>query len=321
MATMQHGVYIVTHTDSLRGGLVDTNGELVVRSFDAPVEMTPEEFEKIPLEDCIVQERCEGTIIRLVKRGDGSLWLSTHNVADLDTHPANWGARGFRKAFDAYVLPSIRQEDLETGLIYIILLQDTENRLVRCPYNGGIHLATLEKDNGVFRRVERDIGLRKPRNMTEQEALDYLEQYPDRPGVVVLSSDPEDLSTVNVVPEEYRSLLRVRNNEPHLLKRAMQLIHEGDHDTFHRLVALFPEYEDFLLRNLMADFARLADLYNRRYVAVGRRTQYISAAKPVHNFMLALHRQHGVNKDLTCGDVEEALTNMPIFEARRIVTA
>lgn len=342
------GRYMLCHDGTRRGHVYRVKGatsqpnedDLIQRGFDFPDEMTIGELRSAEVEGSfVIQRRYEGTILRL-SIDDGELIVSTHKMLDIlnstDGMRAAWGNRPFRLAFDQFVLPQINREALQENHVYILLLQDPDNRLVsRVEAPGAYHLTTLVKVDGKFRREECDIGLPKPEilEMTVEELCDWLDQQDplECAGAVILSDDPTDLKTYNVVTERYRQLLTVRANNPHLLKRALAL-EKSDPERFQQLCEIFPEYAS-LFNNINERVTKvlttkpngLLDLFHRRHVGRNGVKENVKVVPCVHKFLISLRDQHIKSRQservfyVNYATMLNKLCQIPVGQALRII--
>lgn len=304
--------YTLVNDSKRRGYVYDTEKmNLVLRSFDHPENISSMMLADRFTDDEITsnykfQVKQEGTILRVMidPHADESLpiedrlLVSTHKNVNIKLNPASWGSRGFYVSFRQFVLPHMKLDELKPEHVYIILLQDTENRLVTKVSNGGIHLATLQLVEDEFIRVpELDIGLPHPQDATFDFVKDlsywFSESDPmECAGIVALSRDPKVLSTINITTPEYDSLLRIRMNEPHLLKRAVDV--EGT-DKFLLLCKLFPEYDFTEITDRLARTSqRLWKLYHQRHID----GDVIQLIQPLHIFFMSLVNKHKKTIDL-----------------------
>jgi len=320
----QSGVAVL-NTSEKRGHIHQVNngdlGAKIGQSFDFPTIYTtssiPKDFDPSQF---LIQERLEGTILRiwLAVQPDGTLKLyaSTHKIPDI-SEGGSWGARSFHKAAIQFVYPKLKLENMAPGAVYIVLLQDTENKMGCKCENGGVHLATLVNDETSpcgFARVECDIGLPKPNEhtfSTRQELVDALNELDSQTigertvaGFVALSKNPQDMSTINLFSDGYDAVIEARNNEPHLMKRVSELwdqahnkglsaeIQATAREHLQTLNLLFPEYAevfatDFAMR-LHVGANTLNALYKRRHI----QNERIELPKPVHFFLMSLRNRH-----------------------------
>lgn len=360
----QSGVAVL-NTDTKRGHIhrVANGGDLgakIGQSFDFPTIYTtssiPVDFDPSQF---LIQERLEGTILRiwLAVQPDGTLKLyaSTHKIPDI-SEGGSWGARSFHKAASQFVYPKLKLENMAPGAVYIVLLQDTENKMGCKCENGGVHLATLVNDETSpcgFTRVERDIGLPKPNEhtfSTRQELVDALNELDSQvvgersvAGFVALSKNPQDMSTINLISDGYDAVIEARNNEPHLMKRVSELWDQAHNkglsveiqvtarEHLQTLNLLFPEYaevfaDDFANR-LHDCVTMLNDLYKRRHI----QNEIIELPKPVHFFMMSLRNRHVESRRRAKADpsqrvfyasyntIMSSLQHIPICEAIKIM--
>ncbi len=361
----QAGDVAVVSDDKRRGFIhtIEGNelGGLVGRSFDyptclnasdLPINFNPNEWN--------LQELCPGTILRVWLKPEGlkpeggpnKLMASTHNIPDI-SDGGNWGARGFNKAFQNFVVPHLDLSAMTTGSIYIILLQDVENKTGCNCENGGIHLTTLVREESGFVRVDTNIGLPKAKTVTfadRQEMIDALAALDTQSvvertvaGYVALSTDPANMSTMNIYSDEYENLLKARNNEPHLLKRVCELwsnatrleIETSEIETARRhlgvLGQLFPQYGEIFEENFMQRFHNAGKYLNSLFVKRHITGERITLPPNVHRFMKSLRERHLTsfhqNKTdpsryvfrVTYNSMLSSLQHIPVYEALKII--
>lgn len=361
MKVNQDGDVAVVSDDTRRGFIhqVEGNelGALVGRSFDYPTRHTasslPADFDP---KQHVLQELLPGTILRVWLKpnadGTNTLMASTHNIPDI-RDGGNWGARGFNKAFQSFVVPHLNIGAMSPGSVYIILLQDEENKTGCNCVNGGIHLTTLIPSEGGFVRTDTDIGLPKAKTVTfanRQELIDALAALDAQPvgertvaGFVALSSDPTDMSTTNIVSDEYEELLAARNNEPHLLKRVVELwstvtrkdLEQSEVEEARQhlsvLSQLFPQYsavfDEGFMQKLHIAGKYLTALFAKRHI----NGEQITLPKNVHFYMISLRKRHVTsllqNKEdptryvflVTYNSMLTSLQHIPIFEALHLI--
>lgn len=339
------GRYMLRHDRERRGHVYRISNrdqpseeDLIQRGFDYPVEMTTAELVGAEVEgDYVIQRRYEGTILRM-SVVEGELMVSTHkmlNILSPDGMRASWGNRPFSSAFQKFVLPQINQDALQENHVYILLLQDPDNRLVsRVEVPGAYHLTTLVKVDDQFHRTDCDIGLPKPEILekTVEELCVWLDQQDplECAGAVILSDDPTDLTTHNVVTERYRQLLTARANNPYLLKRALAL-EKSDPEGFQRLCEIFPEYAP-LFNNINERITKvltkpngLLDLFRRRHVGRNGVKENVKVVPHVHKFLISLRDQHVKSRQsehvfyVNYNTMLNKLCQIPVGQAQRII--
>lgn len=345
-------VFTLVHNSRQRGHVYrrdDESSGPISRSFDFPKKVSVNELSSIPIEELMFQRMCEGTIVRVGYDPKSSRqFFTTHR--NLDARRASWGARQFGVVYDQFVAPILASRGIDfsspelSGLTFVLLLQDPENKQVCQMQLGAVHLTTLRPTDTGFERIEVDLGLPKPETVqvSSYEQLNYVVESIDplvNSGVVALYRDPTRLDTFNIYSDKWIELTTARNNNPHLVKRYLELDTENSQKLRDKLTALFPEYSDLLkpglYYRLLPVCRELANVFVKRTVHRLR----IIIAPHAHKFLmtrvnpwyqqrrrarldqrtLPLNQQRHYSDRVTEEVVLGLLVNIPPFEIRRIV--
>jgi hypothetical protein len=242
----------------MRGTIIDTKTNRVVQngSFH-PYEFTVSERNKFDettsllnhkFEDMDVQNSCEGTIIRVFYHN--SWYVSTHNK--LDSASSKWGSTtsfktlfevGLKEDYDLTLRTLFDSLNLRYRYTFIILA-DENTRFACVPatekkvYFLSCSDPVEEANFGLVDKVPRPSQIFR----NTDEVFDYVDKMTapfKYQGLLLIHKNG---SQYRVKCEEYAKLYMVRNNEPSIPFRYLQLKCQKDETTAALLKDMFPQH-------------------------------------------------------------------------------
>lgn len=263
-----------------RGTIIDNKTKKVVKEGSFfPYEFTEDEQQKCKekmdalnhkLEDMDVEYSYEGTIIRIFYYKQW--YISTHRK--LDSGRSKWGStNSFKFLFEEGLKESYNMslKDLFTNLNlrceYTFMVMADENTRFVCSTNHPKKVYFLGSNDPDKENVKID-GLPKPYKFnTLDDIFGFVKgmKYPfNQQGLLLVHKNG---SQYRIISNEYSKLFKVRNNEPSIPYRYLQLKSQNDHESIDLLKKLFPKYiETFESYNLY--ISKLVDIiyleYNKR---------------------------------------------------------
>jgi hypothetical protein len=229
-------------------GLVFNKDQLVASSLGFTPEYTEKEIDSISelnldLDNYSFFSSEEGTSLRVFfhKRW----YLSTHHR--LDAFNSRWGcSESFGEIFNKCVSPSFLSE-LNPSNVYFFLVRNTDKNRMICkePSEYTVyHTGTLV--NNLTFQLTDDIKVPKQKELffsDKKELEDYVSNCDPfiSQGVIVFRKDGSGRQ-FKIMNSMYQNYLRVRNNEPDLKFRYLQLWRNQD-SLYNTFIKIYPEFE------------------------------------------------------------------------------
>lgn len=257
--TEEHGQNNCLFEDNLRryrGTIIDNKTKKIVKKGSFfPYEFTENEQEECrekmevlnhKLEDMDIQYSYEGTIIRIFYHQQW--YISTHRK--LDAGRSKWGSdKSFKFLFEEGLKESYNMslKDLFTRLNlrceYTFMVMADENTRFVCNANHTKKVYLVGSNDPDVSILKID-GLPKPQNTFNSldNIFDYVKgmQYPfTQQGLLLVHKNG---SQYRIISNEYAKLFKVRNNEPSIPYRYLQLKSQNDQESIDLLKKLFPKY-------------------------------------------------------------------------------
>ena len=228
-------------------GLVFDHEILVSSSLGFPPEYNEEEKVEFNLEDYSYFSSEEGTLLRVFYHQ--KWYLSTHRK--LDAFKSRWGSN---QSFGDIFLKCIQQsfdeftEKLCQHHVYFFLIRNTKETRIVCnpPDKYTVyHIGTL-LNNETF-NIQLDIGITKQEKLkfeNKNEIYNYVKTCDpfEKQGIIAFKNDGSG-KHFKIVSSEYQNYIRVRNNEPDLNFRFLQLLRDQTSSVFQTFLKLYPEYK------------------------------------------------------------------------------
>ena len=303
-------------------GVVFHGEDVVMRGFPYTIEYTEKDNEKeindnvISIFDkCVFYDSYEGSLIRMFHYG-GKWYLSTNRK--LDAFRSKWASREsfgsfFQKALEYEVENNERLRDalnfdketdniiekfqgiLDTSKQYMfLLLNNAENRIVcDAPEHPTVfHVGTFINFE---LSMDEDVYIPHPRkhefaNIGELNSYVKEVDYKVLQGVIVFAPDNKQYKIFN---DEYKELYAVRNNEPSIKFRYLQVrMNKKYNDALHFLYPNFaPAFEEY--ENTLHDIAK--EIQNS-YIARFIKKEYVSVDVNRYSIISAVHRWHQIDR-------------------------
>ena len=226
-------------------GLVFHRDQLIASSLGFTPEYTEKEIDSIKdfdLESYSFFTSEEGTLLRLFFHK--KWYLSTHHR--LDAFNSRWGSHeSFGEIFSKCVTSNYTQH-LNPSNVYFFLVRNTKQNRMVCkePEEYTVyHVGTLI--NNVF-DLKDDIQFPKQTELFFTDKS-HLERYVSEcdpfvtQGVIAFKKDGS--GQFKMINSKYQHYLRIRNNEPDLKFRYLQLWRNQD-SLYHTFLELYPEFEN-----------------------------------------------------------------------------
>ena len=254
-------------------GLVFDENILVASSLGFTPEYNETEIPNLTLADYSFFSAEEGTLLRVFFHK--KWYLSTHRK--LDAFKSRWGSN---ESFGDIFLKSLNRsfDDLVSNLnefnVYFFLIRNTkETRIVsHAPETPKVyHVGTLV-NNEVF-DMNIDIGIPHQQELTF-ENLDSVSNYVsncnplETQGLIAFSKDGTG-KQLKIVNSKYQSYTRIRNNEPDLTFRFLQLWRDQISPLYQQFLELYPQYNgkaDVYLNHSFKIAKYLHNLYFKKFV-------------------------------------------------------
>jgi hypothetical protein len=254
-------------------GLVYNNSTLVASSLGYTEEYNEQQISSIPrdISNYVFFPAKEGTLLRLYFH---TKWqLSTHRK--LDAFKSRWGSsESFGEIFLKCLDTSF--EDLTSALnpsnVYFFLVRNTKDtRIVSHPPSSYqmYHVGTL-LNNQTFDMSS--IGLpqqEKIENVSLQNLQEYVMMCDPFQTQGVIGFDPQTGKQVKIVNSTYQNYVRIRNNEPDVQFRFLELWRDQTSPLFRSFLDLYPQFSSkiALYTNYSYKIAKyLHNLYYKKFV-------------------------------------------------------
>jgi len=293
-------------------GLICDKDNIIARSLGYTCEYTNEDdLSSIDLTKVACYPALEGTLLRLFSYKN-KWFISTHRK--LDAFTSRWGGNQTfgdiaSKALEALDISyDIWTTTLNPSHVYFILVRNTDSTRVvsQSPSIPTIfHIATL-LNNEVF-DLEMSIGLPKQERLCFQ-SLTQLQSYvydcnPELQQGVILFDTASGTPT-KIVNVNYQNKARVRNNEPDLSFRYLELWRDMTSPLYQTFVELYPEFGNKSQKyvNLSFKIAKhLHNLYFAKFVKKDKKimkTEEWMIVKYVHEWYWAERQTRKVTLDV-----------------------
>lgn len=188
----------------------------------------------------------EGTLLRVFFHK--KWYISTHRK--LDSFKSKWGSN---ESFGDIFLKCLGKnfEEFTSTLceynVYFFLIRNTKETRIVCnpPEKNTIyHVGTL-LNNEKF-DMELDIGIKKQEKLnfsSLDEVYNYVKNCDpfEKQGVILFQNDYSG-KNFKIVNSEYQNYVRVRNNEPDLNFRFLQLLRDQTSGIFQSFLKMYPKY-------------------------------------------------------------------------------
>ena len=293
-----------------RGLIKNKNGEILYYSLPYTNEYTVDTlYNDIQLNDYDIYRSIEGTLIRVFNHNDK--WYITTN-RKLDAFTSYWSSQeSFGKIFvNALftIYPNNINMILETFLnnlqkekIYFFLLKSTnENRIV-CnvtpPYV--YYIGHYKKDEQNILNYQEDELVEFPRiekinDITSTEELyDYVENKTnpfEYQGLIMFHKTQN--TQLKILNKEYLSYWKLRNNNPNLYVRYLELRQSEDLEKFIQLYPKFVVISDRIENHIIEITKKIYDAYIDRFI----KKKYISLPKYEYLILRKAHEWHVQNR-------------------------
>jgi hypothetical protein len=233
-------------------GLVFENSVLVASSLGYTPEYNEDQIESIPqLDDITISnynffKSEEGTLLRVFYHK--KWYLSTHRK--LDAFKSRWGSNeSFGEIFLKCIGMSFEEftSNLETYHVYLFFIRNTaETRIVSVPPEKYeiYHVGTL-LNNEKF-DVNHSIGLPK-QEQVNFSSLQEIRQYVSNcnplqsQGVIAFLNDDSG-KHFKIINSQYQNYTRIRNNEPDLKFRFLELWRDQTSPLFQTFLYIYPQF-------------------------------------------------------------------------------
>lgn len=304
--TNEDDEYVKKH----RGVIKNKNGEILYYSLPYTNEYTVDTlYNDIKLEEYDIYHSIEGTLIRVFHHNEK--WYITTN-RKLDAFSSYWSSQeSFGKIFVnalCTIYPNNVNMILETFLnnlekenIYFFLLKSTnENRIV-CHINSPYvyYIGHYKKDNQEkvcnfeselieFPRIEKLENL----NSTE-ELYDYVETKinPFEYQGLIMFHKTKNIQ-LKILNKEYVSYWKLRNNNPNLYIRYLELRQTEDLEKFIQLYPKFVVISDRIENHIIEITKKIYEAYIDRFI----KKKYVSLPKYEYLILRKAHEWHVQNR-------------------------
>ena len=260
-------------------GLVFDHEILVSSSLGFTPEYNEEEFKVLDLDlsNYSFFSSEEGTLLRVFFHQ--KWYLSTHRK--LDAFKSRWGSnQSFGEIFLSCLNCSF--EDLTSSLIqhhvYFFLIRNTKDTRIICqpPEQPTVyHIGTL-LNNETFDISDSSLekfGFKKQEQLTVSNKDDVYNYVKDcdpfkTQGMIAFLKDGSG-KHFKVVNTNYQNYLYVRNNEPDLNFRFLQLLRDQTNDIFKTFLQLYPQYKskiEYFKTSSMKLAKYLQNMYFKKFV-------------------------------------------------------
>lgn len=254
-------------------GLVFDGSMLIASSLGFTPEYNEETIPEMDLSNYSFFQAEEGTLLRVFFHK--KWYLSTHRK--LDAFKSRWGSNeSFGEIFLKCVQTSFEDftENLNIYNVYFFLIRNTkETRIVShppetyCVY----HIGTLIS-NETF-DMTHTIGLPKQQELSFSSVEDIrgyvttCDPFKTQ-GVIAFNKDGSG-KHIKIISSMYQNYVRIRNNEPDVGFRFLELWRDQSSPLFHTFLAMYPQYVNRIMTvtNYSYKIAKhLHNLYFKKFV-------------------------------------------------------
>lgn len=254
-------------------GLVFDGSMLIASSLGFTPEYNEETIPEMDLSNYSFFQAEEGTLLRVFFHK--KWYLSTHRK--LDAFKSRWGSNeSFGEIFLKCIQTSFEDftEDLNIYNVYFFLIRNTKDtRIVSqppetyCVY----HIGTLIS-NETF-DMTHTIGLPKQQELSFSSVEDIrgyvttCDPFKTQ-GVIAFNKDGSG-KHIKIISSMYQNYVRIRNNEPDVGFRFLELWRDQSSPLFHTFLAMYPQYVNRIMTvtNYSYKIAKhLHNLYFKKFV-------------------------------------------------------
>lgn len=288
--------------DSIKGVIFDYYNKLIISNFSVPQERVIVELSQETIDQLEYPIECfssiEGTLIRVYYH-DNTWNISTSSR--IDAYSSFWSSKNsFGLQFQTCVESitgsplDVFLNSLDVNIKYFFILPTMgTNRLGRIPDNvdTNFYLVGIYKDSKYLCGTELD--------QTEINAWSYLKKYTiynfdelfdlveNKHTNLIVYKSFHDLTKLYY--ESYSNFIKLRNNEPNLLYRYIELI-QTDKTSANELVKMYPEikFDLAIERKLGKIFKYIHTSYIARYI----KREYITIPKIFYYIMSKCHKKY-----------------------------
>lgn len=261
-----------------RGTIIDNKTKKIVKEGSFfPYEFIEDEQEECKekmamlnhkLEDMDIQYSYEGTIIRIFYYK--KWYISTHRK--LDSGRSKWGSnnsfkylfeRGLNESYNMSLKDLFTQLNLRCEYTFMVMADENTRFVCTSNHSKKVYLVGSNDPDVINLKID---GLSKPHNIFNNldDIFKFVKgmQYPfEQQGLLLVHKNG---SQYRIISNEYAKLFKVRNNEPSIPYRYIQLKSQNDHESIELLKKLFPLHiETFKTYDLYV--SKLVDLVYQEY--------------------------------------------------------
>ena len=297
--SLQEQELFITNTDTVKGIIVDKDGNIVVNNFPKPLELVYPQNIYTPMK---VYEAIEATMIRVYFYKD-KWYIST--TSRIDASSSFWGEKtSFRTLFEEELkLSGITLDNflkkLDTRYKYFFMLPTKGYNRIGIKNNiDGIVFTGLEKESGELLYgdlkeygKELPVLYQKVYNIKSEDDITRLQNSLSVGVVIYKTLEDGTLSITKLLTQQYKRYIDARKNEPNLGVCYIDCIKNKDTESLlllkeiHSRFNFEKRYEYPLNKYVSYIHSKYIDRYiHKHYIVVPKEDYYLM--KQCHNLYL-----------------------------------